>query len=309
MEGVVASLLASTVVMAVPLLLTALGEVISQRAGVINIGLEGKLLVGAFVAMWASHASGMPLLGVAAAVLAGVLLAGLTAYLVVVRGANQVIVGTGINLLAVGITGVAYRAAFGVTGAALTVPAIGVLRLPLLADLPIVGRALFAQSWVGYVAFALVPATTWMLYRTLPGLRLRAVGEDPAAAEAQGISVARVRIAAVLACGALAGLGGAYLAVVYARTFVEGMSAGRGFIALAIVVFGRWSPVGVMGAALVFGFATALQFHFQALGLEVPYQVFLMLPYVLTLAILAGFAGRSAAPAALGVAYEREAAS
>jgi simple sugar transport system permease protein len=300
METLFASLLASTVKMAIPLLLAALGEVLVERAGVIDIGLEGKLLAGAFVGMVVTFTTGSPLIGVAAAAASGSMLALVSAYLILYRAANQVVVGAAVNILAAGATGVAYRAVFGVTGAALTIPGLDSLRLPGLVSLPGVGEALFAQNWLGYLAFACVPATAWFLFRTLPGLRLRSVGEDPLAAEAQGIRVAATRTAAMLVSGALAGLAGAYLAVAYAQTFVEGMSAGRGFIALAIVVFGRWTPFGVLGGALVFGFATALQFHFQALGLAVPYQFFLVLPYLLTLLILAGFAGHRHPPAALG---------
>lgn len=300
MEALVASLLASTVKMAIPLLLAALGEVLVERAGVIDIGIEGKLLCGAFVAMVVVFTTGSPLAGTAAAAVAGIALASVSAALILYRGANQVVVGTAVNILSAGVTGVAYRAVFGVTGAALTVAAPETWRIAGLASLPIVGEAFFAQTWLGYLAFALVPAAAWFLFRTLPGLRLRTAGEDPRAAEAQGVRVRRVRLAALLASGALAGLAGAFLAVAYAQTFVEGMSAGRGFIALAIVVFGRWTPFGVLGGALLFGFATALQFHFQALGLAVPYQFFLVLPYVLTLLVLAGFAGERRPPAALG---------
>lgn len=299
-ESLLTSLLASTVKMAIPLLLAALGEVLVERAGVIDIGLEGKLLAGAFVGMAVTFTTGSTAAGVAAASLAGVLLSIASAYLILYCAANQVVVGTAINILAAGATGVAYRATFGVTGAALTVPAPASLRVPLLASLPIVGETLFAQTWLGYLTFGCVPVAAWFLFHTLPGLRLRTVGEDPRAAEAQGVSVRVVRFAALLVSGALAGIAGAFLAVAYAQTFVEGMSAGRGFIALAIVVFGRWTPFGVLGGALLFGFATALQFHFQALGLAVPYQFFLVLPYVLTLLILGGFAGVRRPPAALG---------
>ena len=304
--GLVTSLLQSTVTMAVPLLLAALGELIAERAGVINIGLEGMLLSGAFAAMAVTYSTGAPLLGLLAAWGAGLLLAALFAYVVVARSANQVVVGTAVNLLAIGITGVAYRAVFGVTGAALTVTGLAALPLPGLAGLPIVGPAFFAQSALGYVAFLLVPLIAAGLYKTIPGLKLRMVGENPHAAAAQGVAVEWTQTMAMLACGILAATAGAYLAIAYAHTFVEGMSAGRGFIALAIVIFGRWSAWGILGAALLFGLATALQFHVQALGLPIPYQFPLMLPYVLTLLVLAGYAGTTRAPAALGVPLESE---
>ena len=299
------SLLQATVTMAVPLLLAALGELIAERAGIINIGLEGMLLTGAFAAMEVTYATGTPLLGLLAAWCAGLLLAALFAY-VVAFGANQVVVGTALNLLALGLTGVAYRAVFGVTGAALTVSGFAPLAIPGLASLPIVGAPLFAQTGLGYLAFALVPLIAFGMYKTIPGLKLRMVGENPSAAAAQGVAVGWTQTLALLACGVLAATAGAYLAVAYAHTFVEGMSAGRGFIALAIVIFGRWSAWGILGAALLFGLATALQFHVQALGLAIPYQFLLMLPYVLTLLVLAGYAGTARAPAALGVPLEND---
>jgi len=300
------SLLQSTVTMAVPLLLAALGELLAERGGVINIGLEGMLLSGAFAATAATHFSGSLTLGLLAAWGAGLVLAALFAYVVVVHSGNQVVVGTALNLLALGLTGVAYRAVFGVTGAALTVPGFPKLTLPLLSSLPIVGAAVFDQTGLGYLAFALVPLMAFGLQGTLPGLKLRMVGENPAAAAAQGVAVRFTQLLALLGCGVLAATAGAFLAVAYARTFVEGMSAGRGFIALAIVIFGRWSPWGILGAALLFGLATALQFHVQALGLHIPYQFLLMLPYVLTLVVLAGYAGATRAPAGLGVPLDGE---
>ena len=302
----VTALLTSTVTMAVPLLLAALGELIAERAGIINVGLEGMMLTGAFVAMVAAYFSSSPELGVGAGGVAGMALAAIFGFAVVAQNANQVVAGVALNLLASGITGVAYRAVFGVTGAALTIKTVNPIPIPLLCQMPIVGAAVFNQTFLGYLAFALVPATAFLISGTVPGLQLRMVGENPYAATAQGVSVKRLRMLAVLACGMLAGLGGSYLAVVYARTFVEGMSAGRGFIALAIVIFGRWSPRGVLGAALLFGFATALQFHFQALALTIPYQFFLMLPYAVTLVALAISAGKTRAPAALAQPYLQE---
>jgi simple sugar transport system permease protein len=193
---------------------------------------------------------------------------------------------------------------FGVTGTALTVTALSAHGVPVLRDIPIIGQSLFDQTFLGYGAFLLVPCVAYALHATLPGLRLRMTGENPRAAATQGVAIRRTRVVALILCSTLAAVGGAYLAVVYSRTFVEGMSAGRGFIALAIVILGRWRASGVMAAALFFGFATALQFHFQALSLPLPYQFFLILPYVVTLLVLAGDPGRARAPAALGQPYE-----
>jgi simple sugar transport system permease protein len=295
---------ASMITMAVPLLLAALGELLAERAGVLNIGLEGMMLGGAFAALTVALLSGSTALGVGAALVVGAALGGLLAWFVVRGGANQVVAGTALNLLAAGLTGIGYRAVFGVTGAALTIAGAPMLPIPGLAALPVLG-AFFNQNLLGYAAFALAPAIGFLLWRTLAGLELRMVGENPSAAETQGVRVRRVRLAALICCGMLAAAGGAYLSVAYSNTFVEGMSAGRGFIALAIVIVGRRTASGVVLAALFFGLATALQFHFQALGLDVPFQFFLVLPYVLTLLVLAGAAGRAAAPAALGEPYER----
>jgi simple sugar transport system permease protein len=293
------------VTMAVPLLLPALGELVAERAGVINIGLEGLILVGAFSALVIAMFTGSPTLGVLAALAAGAVFGAGFAFVVVTRNASQVVAGTALNLLAAGLTGVAYRAIFGVTGAALTIPGSAALPIPLLSRLPVVGASFFNQPPLAYAGFVLVPCIALALSRTVPGLKLRMVGENPHAAETQGVVVRTTRAAALVVCGVLAAAGGAYLAIAYAKTFVEGMSAGRGFIALAIVIVGRRSAWGVAVAALVFGLATALQFHFQALGLAVPFQLFLILPYVLTLLVLAGSIGRAPAPAALGQPYER----
>jgi len=300
------ALLQSTVTMAVPLLFAALGELVAERAGIINIGLEGMILTGAFTALLVTFHSGSAAAGLAGAWAAGLLMALAFVYPVVVHGANQVVVGTAMNLLALGVTGVAYRAIFGVTGAALTVSGFGAVPLPLLSGLPLIGTAFFEQSILGYLAFGLVPLVWYGMSRTVPGLKLRMVGEHPRAAAAQGVGVRATQVGAVVACALLAATAGTYLAVAYANTFVEGMSAGRGFIALAIVIFGRWSPWGALGAALLFGFATALQFHVQALGWRIPYQFLLMLPYVLTLVVLMGYAGTTRPPASLGLPVRRE---
>jgi ABC-type uncharacterized transport system permease subunit len=281
-----------------PLLLAGLGEVVVERAGVINIGLEGAILAGAFGALvGATHATVLG--GYAAAILAGVSIALVFAAFAVGLRADQVITGTAISLLALGLTGTLYRAAYGVTGAALSIPTSGPLVLPVLSTIPVVGRALFAQPAITYVAYLLVPVVWWWMYRTHAGLALRATGESPVAARVAGVRVGRLRLGAVLFGGAMGGVAGGTLVLAQAGTFAEGMSAGRGFIAIAIVVLGRWHPGGVAIAALVFGAASAVQFLLQALGLALPYQLFLALPYVLTLAALAGVAGRVTAPASL----------
>ena len=291
--------LEATVRTAAPLALAALGETVTERAGVINIGLEGSIIAGAFAALVAAGAGGA-VAGFAGAAAGGMLAAGIVALFAVGLRANQIITGTAVTLGALGLTGALYQALYGAGGAALSTPTVRALPVPGLAELPLVGRALFAQPVTTYLIFLLVPAIWFWLYRTQGGLALRAVGENPAAAVAAGIRPGRVRTGAVLAGGALAGIAGGTLVLAQVGTFAEGMSAGRGFIAIAIVVLGRWHPVGAVLAALLFGAASALQFLFQSMGWAVPYHLFLALPYVLTLVLLATAAARTAAPAALG---------
>jgi general nucleoside transport system permease protein len=293
-----ASFLEATIRMATPLAFAALGELLVERAGMINIGLEGVILAGAFGALVGASVGGVSA-GFAVAMIAGVCVAALFAYFTLWVRSDQIIVGTALTLLALGVTGTLYRAMFGTGGAALTIPTSVTLAIPGLSSLPLIGRALFAQPLVTYVAYALVPLLWWWMYRTHGGLALRAIGESRAAAEAAGIRVRRVQLLAALTSGALGGVAGATLVVAQAGTFTEGMSAGRGFIAIAIVVLGRWHVLGVALAALLFGAASALQFVVQALGLALPYQLFLALPYALTLAALAGLAGRVRAPGGL----------
>jgi general nucleoside transport system permease protein len=303
MSDVVGSFLAATIRTAVPLALAALGELVVERAGVINIGLEGAILAGAFGALVGASAGGVSA-GFAAAMLAGLLIAALFAVCVVLMRTDQIIAGTALTLLSTGATGTLYRTMFGSSGAALGIPTSAPFAVPGLSSIPVVGAALFAQPPITYLAYVAAPALAWWFSRTHAGLSLRAIGERPEAAEAAGIPVARARTLAILFGGALGGLAGGTLVLAQAGTFAEGMSAGRGFIAIAIVVLGRWTPFGVAGGALLFGAASALQFAFQAMGWNAPYQLFLVAPYLLTLGALAGAVGRARAPAALGNAVE-----
>lgn len=290
--------LEATVRTATPLALAALGELLAERAGVINIGLEGAILAGA-LGGYAGAALAGTASGFALGAAAGMATALVFALFVLRFRADQIVTGTAITLLATGLTGALHRAFFE-QREALGIPTSGALRLPGLDRLPVVGAALFAQPWPTYLLYLAVPLLWWWLYRTQAGLALRAVGEEPQAARAAGIATQRVRLAAILAGGAAGGLAGATLVVAQAGTFAEGMSAGRGFIAIAVVVLGRWHPGGVALAALLFGAASALQYLFQAAGMTLPYQLFLALPYVLTLAALAAFRTRARAPASLG---------
>lgn len=288
---------------ATPLALAALGESVTERAGVINLGIEGAIIAGAYGALVGAGLAAGPagvLAGFAVGAAAGMATAALFALFAVLLRADQIITGTAVTLAALGLTGTLYRVDYGTGGAALATPTSAPLVIPGLADLPVVGRALFAQPPVTYLLYALVAGVWWWSARTHAGLALRAVGEQPDAAAAAGVRPRRVQLAATLFGGTLAGLGGATLVVAQTGTFAEGMSAGRGFIAIAVVVLGRWHPGGVALAALLFGGASALQFLFQSMGWALPYQLFLALPYLLTLAVLAGASRRAAAPAALG---------
>jgi len=297
--------LSSTLSMATPILLAALGELMVEESGIVNIGIEGAMLTGAFFALAAAYFSGSILLGLAGGIAAAVAINVIFAALVVNLSVNQVVAGTALDILALGITGVFYRKLFGITGKAFMVRPVPKIPLGPLANIPLLGPVLFDHNALVYFTFALVPMLGYLISRTHYGLRRRAAGERPAAADALGLNVYRIRWQALIASGVLTGLAGAYLTLAYANTFVENISAGRGFVALSVVILGRWNAWGVCAASVLFGAAMALQFGLQALGTMVPYQLFLALPYALTLVVLAGFGGQAAAPSALGEPYRR----
>jgi general nucleoside transport system permease protein len=297
--------LASTIAMATPILLAALGELIVERSGVLNIGIEGAMLAGAFFGLTAAWFSGSLALGLLAACAAAVAFNALLAMLVVNLAVNQVVAGTAIDILALGLTGVFYRRFFGLTGSAFTITPMRSIPLGPLARIPLIGTALFDQSALVYLAFAMVPVIAFVISRTRYGLELRAAGERPEAADALGLGVYRLRWQALMIAGVLSGLAGAFLTLAYTNTFIEGISAGRGYVALSVVIVGRWNAWGVAAASLLFGAAMALQFGLQAVGTAVPYQFFLALPYALTIVVLAFMGGQADAPSALGSPYLR----
>lgn len=296
----IADFLDASVRNATPLLLAALGETVAERSGVINVGLEGAIIAGCLAGLTGAPAFG-PTAGLVIAGTAGIAIAVVFAVVAIGLAADQIITGTAITMLGLGLTGTLYRVIYGDSGAALRTPTLAPIGIPLLKDIPVVGGALFDQPLPTYVAALLVPAVWWALYRTRYGLALRATGENPAAASASGVSPRKMQVTGVLFGGLCGGLSGGTLVLAQVGTFAEGMSAGRGFVAIAIVALGRWHPVGVAIAALVFGMASALQFLFQALDLKLPYQLILELPYALTLVALAISTGRYRAPQALGV--------
>ena len=298
-EVLVAGFLAASVRVATPLLLAATGETITERSGVINLGLEGMMLAGALAATLGATAWG-PWSGVACAIGAGMLLAAVFALLAVGARADQIITGTAITLAAVGLTGTIYRQAYGAGGAGLSIPTLTSIAIPGLSQIPVLGPALFDQPAPTYLALLAMPLVWWVLFRTRLGLALRATGEGAVMARAAGVRTNLIRTGATVIGGGFAGLAGASLVLAQVGSFAEGMTAGRGYVAIAIVVLGRWHPGGIALGALLFGVATALQFLLQTLGLDTPYQLFLMLPYLLTLLALAGAVGRVRAPADLG---------
>jgi len=302
---VLVAFLEASVRLGVPLALAALGETITERTGVINIGLEGSVIAGALGGALGAMALGGAWGGILVGAAAGAFVAFVFAAFSIGLGTDQIITGTAITLGGLGFTGAIYQARFGTTGAVLSIPTLAPAPIPLLSDVPLIGTALFAQAPTAYLAYMLAPALWYFLYRTQWGLELRAVGEAPEAAEAAGVRVRWTRFWATIFGGAMAGVAGAHLVLAHAGTFAENMSAGRGFIAIAVVVLGRWNPVLVLSAAFFFGAANALQFQGQALGLDLPYQLFLAFPYLLTLAALAGWVGRSRAPAALALPWPK----
>ena len=298
--------LTSTMSMATPIVLAALGELIVEESGIINVGIEGAMLAGAFFALAVTYFSGSIALGLGAGMASAIALDAIFAVLVVNLATNQVVTGTALNIFALGITGVFYRKMFGETGQALMVTPVSKIPLGPLARIPVLGPVLFDQNALVYFTLILIPIFWYVISRTRYGLRLRAAGERPKAADAVGLGVFRIRWQALLVAGALTGLAGAYLTLAYANTFVENISAGRGFVALSAVILGRWNPWGLAAASVLFGAAMALQFGLQALGTVVPYQLFLALPYALTLVVLAGVGGQASAPSALGEPYRRQ---
>lgn len=291
--------------LSVPIAFAALGGLWSERSGVLNIGLEGMLLTGAFVSAAATFLTGNLWLGTLAALLAGGLVGLLHAFLSVTLRVDQLVSGLAINLSAAGLTAFLSRLVF-TQATTQRLPPVGTIALPGLSQIPLLGPLLFNQDLLVYGLILLVPLSAYLLFRTSVGLTVRAVGEYPRAADTAGISVLRVRYLCVMLSGALAALGGAYLVLVHVKFFTEGISAGKGFIALAALIFGKWHPVNTALACLLFGATEALQLRIQAFNLNIPYQFLVMLPYAIALVALVGLAGKFTPPAALGVPYEPE---
>jgi simple sugar transport system permease protein len=302
------SLLAGMIRIATPILFGAMGELVTERSGVLNLSIEGTMLMGAFVGFLITYNSESLWLGVLAAMVAGALMGLLMAVMASTLKVDQTVTGLAINLLASGLSFYLFRLAFKDVGSE-NLPSIAtfeVVRIPLLSEIPFLGRILFSQHALTYLAFLLVPVIAFFLYRTKYGLELRSVGENPRAVDMKGISVPVRQYMAVMFGGMMSGLGGAFLTLASAGLFVPEISGGRGWIALAIVIFGNWRPARIVVGALFFGLIDSFQLSLQAVGVELPYQLLLALPYLFTILALVVGRGRSRAPLALGIPYNRE---
>jgi simple sugar transport system permease protein len=297
----IAGLLAAGIRLAMSIAITALGEVVGQRSGVLNVGVEGIMLFGAFLAALGAVKSGSPWGGLALACLGGLLLGALHGWFAIVQRADQIVSGIAIVILGLGLSSFLFRLTMGTAPSAL--PAFRAVDLGALSTLPLIGPVLFGQNLLAYLTVLFAIVLWFVLSRTPLGLAIRACGENPEAAEAAGIKVTAVRFGCVLFSGAMAGIGGAYLAIAQINSFVENMVVGRGFIAIACVVFGRWHPIGALAAALGFGITEAAQIRLQTWYPQIPYQFFVMLPYLLAIVALVFMARSAALPRALGRAF------
>ena len=299
--------LSASLRLAGPVLLAALGETFAERGGILNVGIEGTMLLGALASFLASYYKSPILIALLAGIVVGVVSNLFLAWMYVSVRASQVVVGLVFNVLALGIAGAVYRKALGDSAVPESIAMFQPLHVAFLSKLPLVGPVLFSQTLLFYLTLLLALIAQFVLFRTNFGLALRASGENPAAAETAGISVARMRYAGTLISGGAAGMAGAYLVLAQVGLFRETIVSGQGFIALGIVIFGRWNPIKAAGAALVFGACDALQLSLQIFGTRIPPQLLLALPYLVTILAISGLlGGKAVQPAALMVPYTKE---
>ncbi len=303
-EELIAVFIGSSIRLAMPLMLAATGELVSEKAGVLNMSIEGMMLTGAFAGAMASFASGNPVIGLLVGVLAVIPIALLQAWLSITLRANQIVTGIGINILVLGSTTMAYRAILG-RHSRTDIPGLDKWAPPGLGELAIYGEAVFRQTWLLYAGLVLIALCAWTLQNTAIGLAIRGVGAEPRAVDKSGWSVNRVRYAAVLFAGVMSALAGCFLSIGDIHTFTEGMTNGAGYLALAAVIFGNWKIGRMVFACLFFGAATALQFQLPAMGVQVPTALLIMLPYLLALVAVGGLMGRQTAPPYLSRAFVR----
>jgi simple sugar transport system permease protein len=302
----ISELIAAIISLSVPMAFAALGEVISERAGVINLGTEGVMLVGAISAFYISFFFGSNLAGVLLGAAGGALLGLVMAFISISLKQDQILSGLGIYFLGVGLSGFLYEASFGQVGSTIRITGLPQLPIPILSQIPVIGDSIFSQDIMEYLAFVTLILVIIVVGRTTFGLNIRAVGENPSAADTLGVSVTKIRYAAVIIGATLAGIGGAYLALSSHAFQAENITAGRGFIAVAMVYFGKWRPARAFFGTFLFGAAYLLGAFFQVVGSIIPYYFLLMVPYVLTLVVLVGIARGARPPSALGVPYKRE---
>ncbi len=303
--GFLTSLLAGTIRLATPILMPALGQIYTQRAGILNLGVEGTMLIASILG-FAAVASGASLwVGFIVGIITGAVYALLMAWLSVTLRVNQVIAGIGMNVLATGLAAYIYRLLFGIRALPAKITSFPAVNIPWLSGIPYLGTILFQHNILVYLAFAMVPLTWFFLEKTMFGLKIKMVGEHPRAADSRGISVPWIRYAAVVIGGAYAGAGGVFMTIAYLNMFTESVIGGFGYIAVSVVIFGRFDPYRAMGGALLFGFASALQVRLQALGSGIPSQLLLMLPYALTIVALIFASKKAEFPSAYTIPYSR----
>ena len=307
LEGAfIAGLMGAMMRMATPIIFATLGEILAERSGVLNLGIEGIMLMGAMTGFLVSFVSGSLWVGVFAAALVGMILGLLMAYLSVHLGLSQHVSGLGITLFATGLAMFIYRLRFGSPTVPPTVEPFKQITIPLLSKIPIIGPGLFTQYSLTYMAWLLVPILSILLYRTKVGLKIRTVGENPLAADTIGVNVNLTRTLCLVIGGALMGIGGAFLTLAHQNMFLIDVIGGRGWVAIAMVIFGNWDPLKGTIGALIFGFLDGLQLRLQGLGYDISFHIFLMIPYLLTIIALIGVSRRAAIPAGLLKPYRRE---
>ncbi len=302
----ISGLIGAMMRMATPIIFATLGEILSERSGVLNLGIEGIMLMGAMTGFLVTFDSGSIWLGVLAAALVGMLLGLLMALLSVHLGLSQHVSGLGITLFAGGLAMFIYRLHFGSPTVPPIIDPFKQITLPLLSKIPVIGAGLFTQYSLTYVAWILIPVMSILLYKTNIGLKIRTVGENPVVADTVGVSVILTRTLCLVAGGALMGVGGAFLTLAHQNMFLIDVIGGRGWVAIAMVIFGNWDPLKGAFGALIFGFLDALQLRLQGMGFEIPFHIFLMIPYLLTIVALISVSRKAAVPASLLKPYRRE---
>lgn len=303
--GFLISLLASTIRLATPILLSALGQIFTQKAGILDLGVEGTMTIGAVTGFILTFKTGNLWIGIVGAMVVGLLWNSIMAWISVNMKANQVIAGTALNILSVGFAAYIYRVIFGIQSLPPQVEPFQSIKIPVLGDIPVLGKIFFQHNIIVYLAYIMVFVTWFIFEKTTYGLKVKAVGEHPKAADSKGISVAKIRYSAIMIGGLYAGLAGAFMSIAYMNLFTESIIGGRGFIAVSVVIFARWIPIRAMFGAILFGFASALQMRLQAQGIEVANQFMLMLPYGMTILALISASKKAEFPSAYTQPYSR----